>query len=69
VGPDRKKVRNALNKVAGSNAADSITGKVSFDKHGQNTIAVITKYVAQNGKWTVWEDSAYAAGKRKLKGM
>ena len=69
VGPDRKKVRNALNKVAGSNAADSITGKVSFDKHGQNTIAVITKYVIQDGKWTVWEDSAYAAGKRKLKGM
>ncbi len=69
VGPDRKKVRNALNKVSGSNAADSITGKVSFDKHGQNTIAVITKYVAQDGKWTVWEDSAYAAGKRKLKGM
>ncbi len=69
VGPDRKKVRNALNKVAGSNAADSITGKVSFDKHGQNTIAVITKYVSQDGKWTVWEDSAYTAGKRKLKGM
>ena len=69
VGPDRKKVRKALNKVTGSNAADSITGKVDFDDHGQNTIAVITKYVAQDGKWTVWEDSAYAAGKRKLKGM
>ncbi len=69
VGPDRKKVRDALNKVTGSNAADSITGKVDFDDHGQNTIAVITKYVTQDGKWTVWEDSAYAAGKRKLKGM
>lgn len=69
VGPDRKKVRQALNKVTGSNAADSITGKVDFDDHGQNTIAVITKYVVQDGKWTVWEDSAYAAGKRKLKGM
>ena len=69
VGPDRKKVRNALNDVTGSNAADSITGKVDFDDHGQNTIAVITKYVSQDGKWTVWEDSEYASGKRKLKGM
>jgi branched-chain amino acid transport system substrate-binding protein len=69
VGPDRKKVRNALNNVTGANAADSITGKVDFDDHGQNTIAVITKYVAQDGKWTVWEDSEYASGKRKLKGM
>jgi len=68
VGPNRKKVRKALNEVTGSNAADSITGKVAFDDHGQNTIAVITKYVVQDGKWTVWEDSAYAAGKRMLKG-
>ena len=68
VGPDRKKVRNALNKVRGANAADSITGKVDFDDNGQNTIAVITKYVAQDGKWTVWEDSEYAKGLRKLKG-
>ncbi|HEX9570420.1 MAG TPA: branched-chain amino acid ABC transporter substrate-binding protein [Rhodospirillales bacterium] len=68
VGPDRKKVRDALNKVAGKNAADSITGKISFDDHGQNTIALITKYVAQDGKWVIWEDSEYAAGKRKLKG-
>ena len=69
VGPDRKKVRKALNAVRGDNAADSITGKVDFDDHGQNTIAVITKYVIQDGKWTVWEDSEYASGKRKLKGM
>ena len=69
VGPDRKKVRKALNETRGDNAADSITGKVDFDDHGQNTIAVITKYVIQDGKWTVWEDSEYASGKRKLKGM
>jgi len=69
VGPDRKAVRNALNDVTGPNAADSITGEVAFDDHGQNTIAVITKYVAQDGKWTVWEDSEYASGQRKLKGM
>ncbi len=42
---------------------------MDFDDHGQNTIAVITKYVAQDGKWTVWEDSEYTSGKRKLKGM
>ncbi|MCP4330236.1 MAG: branched-chain amino acid ABC transporter substrate-binding protein [Alphaproteobacteria bacterium] len=69
VGPDRKKVRDALNNVSGANAADSITGKVDFDDHGQNTIAVITKYVIQDGEWTIWEESEYAAGKRKLKGM
>lgn len=66
VGPDRKEVRNALNGVKG---ADSIVGEISFDDHGQNTIALITKYVVQDGKWTLWEDSEYATGKRKLKGM
>jgi branched-chain amino acid transport system substrate-binding protein len=65
-GPDRKKVRKALNKVSG---VDSIVGKIAFDDHGQNTIAVITKYVSQDGKWTVWEESEYASGKRKLRGM
>ena len=42
VGPDRKKVRKALNAVTGDNAHDSITGKVAFDDNGQNTVAVIT---------------------------
>jgi branched-chain amino acid transport system substrate-binding protein len=65
-GPDRKKVRDALNKTQGH---DSIVGKISFDDHGQNTIALITKYVIQDGKWTTWEDSEYATGKRKLKGQ
>jgi branched-chain amino acid transport system substrate-binding protein len=66
VGPDRKAVRKALNETQGH---DSIVGEVSFDDHGQNSVAVITKYVIQDGKWTVWEDSEYAAGQRKLKGM
>jgi len=65
VGPDRKKVTAALNKVKN---VDSIVGKISFDDHGQNTVAAITKYVSQDGKWVVWEDSEYAAGKRKLAG-
>ncbi len=66
VGPNRKKVRKALNKVKDR---DSIVGKITFDDHGQNTVALITKYVIQDGKWTVWEDSEYATGKRKLKGL
>lgn len=65
-GPNRKKVREALNKTKGR---DSIVGEISFDKNGQNSVAMITKYVAQDGKWTVWADSEYAKGKRKLKGQ
>ena len=65
VGPDRKKVTAALGNVKD---VDSIVGKITFDDHGQNTVAAITKYVAQNGKWVVWEDSEYATGKRKLAG-
>lgn len=64
VGPDRKKVMQALNRVKGR---DSIVGEISFDDHGQNTVAAITKYVGQDGKWVVWEDSEYVSGKRKLK--
>jgi branched-chain amino acid transport system substrate-binding protein len=64
VGPDRKKVTDALGKVANY---DSIVGPVTFDDHGQNTVPLITKFVAQDGKWLVWEDSEYAGGKRKLK--
>ena len=44
-------------------------GKITFDDHGQNTVAVITKYVVQDGKFVEWEDSEYATGKRKLPGQ
>jgi len=64
VGPDRAKVTAALGNV---NNYDSIIGPVTFDDHGQNTVPLITKYVVQDGKWIVWEDSEYGAGKRKLK--
>jgi branched-chain amino acid transport system substrate-binding protein len=64
VGPDRAKVRGALNKVADY---QSIVGPVTFDDHGQNKVPIITKYVAQDGKWVVWEDSEYAGRKRKLR--
>jgi branched-chain amino acid transport system substrate-binding protein len=63
VGPDRRKVRDELRMTKDR---DSIVGKITFDDHGQNTVAAITKYVVQDGKWVVWEDSEYASGKRKL---
>jgi branched-chain amino acid transport system substrate-binding protein len=66
VGSDRKKVQAALNKVKDR---DSIVGKITFDDHGQNTVALITAFVVQDGKWVVWEDSEYASGKRKLPGQ
>ena len=65
-GPDRNKVRDALNKVRNVN---SIVGEITFDDHGQNTVPIITAYVAQDGKWVVWEDSEFASGKRKLPGQ
>jgi branched-chain amino acid transport system substrate-binding protein len=63
VGPDRKKVTAALGKVVDY---DSIVGPVTFDDHGQNSVPLITKYVSQDGKWVIWEESEYASGKRKL---
>jgi branched-chain amino acid transport system substrate-binding protein len=66
VGPDREAITEALRNVKDH---DSIVGPVSFDDHGQNMVPLITKYVAQDGKWVVWEDSEYAAGKRKLAGL
>jgi branched-chain amino acid transport system substrate-binding protein len=63
VGPDRRKVLRELNATRDH---DSIVGRISFDDHGQNTVAVITKFVVQDGKWVVWEDSDYAKGRRRL---
>jgi branched-chain amino acid transport system substrate-binding protein len=66
VGPDRQAITEALGKVKDH---DSIVGPVTFDDHGQNMVPLITKYVAQDGEWMVWEDSEYASGKRKLAGL
>jgi len=63
VGPDRRKVIDDLAKVKNH---DSIIGKITFDDHGQNTVSLITRYVVQDGKFVVWDDSEYASGKRKL---
>jgi branched-chain amino acid transport system substrate-binding protein len=66
VGPNRKKV---IADLANVKDRDSIVGKITFDDHGQNVVAVITKYVVQDGKFVEWEDSEYASGKRKLPGQ
>ena len=66
VGPDRKKVRDALNTTRD---ADTIIGKVTFDDHRQNIVPLISKYVVQDNKWVLWEDSEYASKKRKLPGL
>lgn len=63
VGPDRQKVMAELGTIKDH---QSIVGKVTFDDHGQNMVPLITKFVVQDGKWLVWEDSEYAKGKRKL---
>jgi branched-chain amino acid transport system substrate-binding protein len=63
VGPDRAAIIDALADVKDH---DSIVGPITFDDHGQNAVPLITKYVVQDGKWVVWEDSEYASGKRKL---
>lgn len=63
VGPDRQKVMSELN---GTRDHLSIVGKVTFDDHRQNMVPLITKFVVQDGKWIVWEESEYAKGKRKL---
>ena len=65
VGPERKKVNDELDATRDHK---SIVGPITFDDHGQNTVALITKYVVQDGKWVVWEDSEYAEDKRKLAG-
>jgi branched-chain amino acid transport system substrate-binding protein len=66
VGPDRAKVAARLKRTKESN---TIIGPVEFDAHGQNTVPLISKYVSQDGKWVLWEDSEYASGKRTLPGL
>ena len=66
VGPDREAIIEALADVKDH---DLIVGPITFDDHGQNAVPLITKYVAQDGKWVVWEDSEYASGQRKLAGF
>jgi branched-chain amino acid transport system substrate-binding protein len=66
VGPDRAKLAQKLKRTKNGN---TIIGPVEFDAHGQNTVPLISKYVSQDGKWVLWEDSEYASGKRQLPGL
>jgi branched-chain amino acid transport system substrate-binding protein len=66
VGPDRAKVAQHLKRTKSQN---TIIGPVEFDEHGQNTVPLISTYVAQGGKWVLWADSEYASGKRVLPGL
>jgi branched-chain amino acid transport system substrate-binding protein len=59
VGPDRAKLAEKLKRTKNSN---TIIGAVEFDEHGQNTVSLISKYVSQDGKWVLWEDSEYGSG-------
>jgi branched-chain amino acid transport system substrate-binding protein len=63
VGKDRRQVRKWLNQTKDY---QSVVGTITFDDHRQNAVPLITKFVVQDGKWVVWEDSEYAKGKRKL---
>ncbi len=62
-GPDRKKIIKYLNKVKDHN---SVIGKITFDKSGQNMVPLITKFVVEEGKWTIWERSKYSTGAKHL---
>ena len=66
VGPDRTAV---IERMATIKDHDSVVGPITFDDHGQNAVPLITKYVVQDGKWVLWEDSEYASGQRKLAGL
>jgi len=56
-------VRAELNKTRDY---ESVVGRITFDDHRQNAVPVISKFVVQDGRWMVWEDSDYAKGKRAL---
>jgi branched-chain amino acid transport system substrate-binding protein len=62
-GPDDKV---AIAKAVRATKYDGILGTVTFDQNGQTELALVTKLVSQDGKWVKWENSEYAAGKRKL---
>ncbi len=60
VGPNRRKVRDVLNKTE---HYLSLIGEINFDDHRQNFVKA-NPYVVQDGKWTFWPDSRQAAAKR-----
>ncbi len=63
VGPDRAKLVEAIRNIRHR----GLLGEVTFDREGQTRLVAVTRYVVQEGKWTVWEDSEYAKGRRKVR--
>lgn len=63
VGPDRAKLVDAIRNIRHR----GLLGEVTFDRDGQTQLVAVTRYVVQDGKWTVWEDSEYAKGRRKIR--
>lgn len=56
----------AMAKYIRSIKYSGLLGSTTFDATGQTENIVVSRYVAQGGKWVSWEDSDYATGKKKL---
>lgn len=63
VGPDRGKLVDAIRSIR----YRGILGEITFDQEGQTRLVAVTRYVVQDGKWVVWEDSEYAKGRRTIR--
>ncbi len=63
VGPDDKA---ALMKYIRGIKYQGLLGETTFDETGQTKNIVVSRYVAQDGKWVPWEESGYAKGQKKL---
>ncbi|CEP69214.1 Leu/Ile/Val-binding protein [Moorella glycerini] len=64
VGPDRKKLVDAIAKIS----YNGLLGVTTFNEVGQTTNVVSTIYVVEDGKWVDWDASKYKSGERKLPG-
>ncbi len=62
VGPDREKVTQEIRRTKHK----GLTGEITFNEDGQNVHTGNVLYVAQDGDWKIWEESAYAKGERRL---
>ncbi len=63
LGPDDKA---ALMKYIRGIKYQGLLGETTFDETGQTKNIVVSRYVAQDGKWVPWEESDYAKGQKKL---
>jgi branched-chain amino acid transport system substrate-binding protein len=65
VGPDKAKLVDAIRSIS----YRGLLGEYTFDSTGQTTLIDMSIMVSQDGKWIDWDQSEYAAGKRKLAGL